>query len=70
MVESGAGRLSRINLMTGVVRPVAKNLKLGFEAISGMPPEMYFNGVAVGPSGSIYVTGDLANVLYRFRPGL
>jgi glucose/arabinose dehydrogenase len=27
-----------------------------------------FNGVAVGPSGAIYITGDVANVLYRIEP--
>ena len=26
------------------------------------------SSVAVGPSGVIYVTGDLANVLYRIEP--
>ena len=28
-----------------------------------------FNGVAVGPSGAVYVTGDRTDVLYRFRRG-
>lgn len=68
VVESGAGRLSRIDLGTGMVSTVAANLELGAEGTPGVPPSWTFNGVAVGPSGAIYVTGDVANVLYRFRP--
>jgi len=66
VVEAGAGRLSRIDLETGMVSPVAENIKLGAQAIPGAPPIWAFNGVAVGSSGTIYVTGDIDNVLYRF----
>lgn len=68
VVESGAGRLSRIDLGTGTVSTVAADLELGAEGTPGMPPTWTFNGVAVGPSGAIYITGEVANVLYRFRP--
>ena len=68
VVETGAGRLSRIDLTTGEVSVVAEGLALGAEALPGMAPTGNFNGVAVGPSGAIYVTGDIANVLYRFKP--
>jgi len=68
VVESGAGRLSRIDLATGQVSTVADGLALGVEGTPGYPPTWTFSGVAVGPSGAIYVTGDVANVLYRFRP--
>jgi sugar lactone lactonase YvrE len=67
VVESGLGRLSRINISTGQVTPVAEGLELGATAIPGMPAAWAFNGVAVGPSGAIYVTGDKASVLYRLR---
>jgi glucose/arabinose dehydrogenase len=30
---------------------------------------MLMSSVAVGPSGVLYVTGDLANVVYRIEPG-
>ena len=46
----------------------SENLKLGLETIPGMMPTYIFNGVAVGPSGTIYVTGDVDNVLYRIEP--
>jgi hypothetical protein len=32
-----------------------------------VPPTYFFHGVAVGPSGDIYVSGDVDNVLYRIR---
>ncbi|MCP4289438.1 MAG: hypothetical protein GY792_34295 [Gammaproteobacteria bacterium] len=66
VVEAGAGRLSSIDLKTGNVSIVAEGLEIGFPSEH---PTWIFNGVAVGPSGAIYVTGDIANVLYRIEPG-
>ena len=67
VVEAGAGRLSRIDPATGDVTMVAEGLDLGLPGPPGYPPYWYFNGVAVGPTGNIFVTGDGANVLYRFK---
>jgi glucose/arabinose dehydrogenase len=67
VVEAGAGRLSLINTRTGEVSAVAEGLELGAEGTPGMPPTWGFNGVAVGPSGAIYVTGDIGGVLYRIE---
>lgn len=64
VVEAGAGRLSRIDTATGQVSTVAEGLELGAPGVEGMPPTWVFNGVAVGPSGMIYITGEIANVLY------
>ena len=64
VVESGAGRLVRIDLATGRVSTVADGLALGAQGIPGLPPTWSFNGVAVGQSGAVYVSGDKANVLY------
>ena len=68
VVESGAGRLSRINLLTSETEILFENLELGAEGVPGYPPTWIFNGVAVDRSGKIFVTGDIANVLYRFKP--
>jgi hypothetical protein len=38
VVESGAGRLSRIDLATGGVAEIATGLELGLPAIAGIPP--------------------------------
>jgi len=69
VVETGVGRLSSIDLGTGEVRTIAEGLLLGADGIVGYSPTWIFNGVAVGPSGAIYIAGDIANVLYRIEPG-
>ncbi len=68
VVEAGVGRLSRVDVATGEVSPVADDLALGAPGIPGMPPTWIFNGVAIGPSGAIYVTGDVRNIVYRIQP--
>lgn len=65
VVESGAGRLLRVELAAGRVSTVADGLALGAQGIPGTAPTWSFNGVAVGRSGAVYVSGDKANVLYR-----
>jgi len=67
VVEAGAGRLSFINTATGEVSAVAEGLELGAEGPPGVPGTWGFNGVAVGPSGAVYVTGDTGNLLYRIE---
>jgi sugar lactone lactonase YvrE len=68
VVESGAGRLSRIDLLTGIISKVVDGLALGSEAVPGYEALWTLSDVDVGPSGYIYVTGDVANCLYRFKP--
>lgn len=65
VVEGGAGRVSQINPATGEVTPFAEGLALGGLHLTGMPPFYVFNGIAVSQTGTVYVTGDEANVLYR-----
>lgn len=65
VVESGAQRLAAINLATGQVTPIVEGLALGASGWPNMPPTATFNGVAVDTAGTIYVTGDIDNVLYR-----
>jgi sugar lactone lactonase YvrE len=68
VVEAGAGRLSRVDVATGEVSTVADGLALGAPGVPGMPPTWIFNGVAIAESGTIYVTGDVENVVYRIQP--
>jgi hypothetical protein len=67
VVETAASRLSRIALATGVVSTVADGLKLSPPAVGlgAFPPTYTFDGVAVGLSGDIYVSGGGKNVIYR-----
>lgn len=65
VVETGTRQLSRIDLSTGAVSLVAAGLDVGVPALEGMPPSFFFDGVAVGPSGAIYVTENGRNALTR-----
>ncbi len=66
VVESSIGRLSRIDPQSGAISTVADNLALGSPQLIGIPFGT-FDGVAVGPSGAVYVGGDKANVVYRIQ---
>jgi sugar lactone lactonase YvrE len=65
VVETGARQLSRVDLTTGAVSVVAEGLDVGIPALEGLPPTWFFDGVAVGPSGAIYVSESGRNVLTR-----
>ena len=67
VVETGASRLSRIDLATGTVSKIADGLKLSPPAIGldNFPPTYAFDGVAIGQNGDIYVSGGGKNVIYR-----
>ena len=65
VAETGAGRLSRIDLATGEVTVIAEGLEFGGPGLEGTPPTFFFDSVTVGPSGDIYVTGSGANIIYR-----
>jgi glucose/arabinose dehydrogenase len=69
VTETGTGRLLAMDPKTGATSIMAENL--GFSPIypEGMIPWGMMSGVAVSPSGVIYVTGDEANVVYRIEPG-
>ncbi|HEY6362706.1 MAG TPA: hypothetical protein VIX63_16475 [Vicinamibacterales bacterium] len=71
VVEAAAGRLRRIDLGTGVVTTIASNLSLGMPFVPDISvPTLWFNGVTVAESGTIYVTGDIGRVVYRItEPG-
>lgn len=67
VVESGIGRLSRVDPTTGSIHTVADNLALGTAPPDGWPPTWIFSDVAVGEAGAIYVSGDVGNVIYRIE---
>ncbi|MBT8271895.1 MAG: hypothetical protein HKO90_07915 [Flavobacteriaceae bacterium] len=66
VVESGASRLSRIDLASGNVTPLVDGLEL-FGTGLGAPPTWKFDGVAVGSNGDVYICGSGANVIYRIK---
>lgn len=69
VVETGTRQLSRVDLTTGAVSVVASGLDVGMPGLEGFPPTWWFDGVAVGPSGAIYVSENGRNVLTRIWPG-
>jgi len=68
VAESAARRLVEIDPVTGARRVVADNLPIGLAAGPGLPPPYVPTGVAVGPDGSLYVSADRNNAVYRIRP--
>lgn len=67
-VEMSTATLARVDLSTGRIARVASGLQVLQEALPGLPPTGLFPGVAVGPSGAVYVSGAMGRVLYRFAP--
>lgn len=65
VVETGENRLSRIDLSNGEVSILFENLELSGPGLEGSVPTWWFDGVAVGPSGDIYVSAWGPNVIYR-----
>jgi len=62
VVEAGKGRLLRVDPGTGAVEVVASGLPIG---LANVP--ITLSGVAVGAGGTIYVTSDVENSIWRLR---
>jgi len=65
VVETGTSRLLRVDIGTGDVTMVAENLELSSPSLPESIPTWWFDGVAVGPSGDIYISGGGKNVIYK-----
>lgn len=68
VAEVGRKRLVRIDAATGRVTVLASGLRIGLPESEGLPPGYIPTGVAVGASGTLYVTSDIESALYRFVP--
>lgn len=68
VAETAARRLTEIDPANGSRRTVAENLQIGLPGGPGMPPPYVITGVAAGADGTVYVTADRNNALYRIRP--
>ncbi|WP_257458791.1 SMP-30/gluconolactonase/LRE family protein [Archangium lipolyticum] len=68
VAEVGRKRLVRIEPATGRLTVLASGLRIGLPENAGMPPGYIPTGVAVGGSGTIYLTSDIESALYRFVP--
>ncbi|ATB28473.1 SMP-30/gluconolactonase/LRE family protein [Melittangium boletus] len=68
VAEVGRKRLVRIDPATGRLTVIASGLRIGLPESAGMPPGHIPTGVAVGNSGTIYLSSDVESALYRFVP--
>jgi len=68
VAEAGARRLVEIDPADGKRRVVAENLPIGMPGGPGMPPPFVVTGVAVGSDGTIYMSADGNNAIYKIRP--
>jgi sugar lactone lactonase YvrE len=66
--ETGASRLIRIDPASGEVSTLAGGLALDSSFVEGWPQTWLFSGVAVGPSGTIYLSNAGDNQLLVLRP--
>lgn len=69
VVETGIGRLLKVNLVSAESVILADNLKIkmGVKTNSSEPPKRHFSGVAIGSDGSIYVSCDEGREVVRLR---
>ena len=63
--EAGAGRVTRIDPATGESSLYVDGLGVGAPAPPNAPPVWFFNDLAFGPDGHLFLTSDQANALYR-----
>ncbi len=71
VAEVGERRVIAIDPATGEKSVVAGNLAIGLHdnpALPGVPPSYVTTGVAVGKSGTVYVTSDRRNAIYKLIP--
>jgi streptogramin lyase len=67
VAESAARRLVEIDPANGTRRTIADNLPIGLAPGPGLPPPYVVTGVAVGRDGTVYVSADRNNAIYRIR---
>jgi sugar lactone lactonase YvrE len=68
VAESAARRLVEIDRVSGSRRTVADKLPIGLAGGPGSPAPYVPTGVAVGADGTIYMSADRDNAIYRFLP--
>ncbi|TKC98261.1 gluconolaconase [Polyangium fumosum] len=68
VAEVGRKQLLRIDPATGRATVLASGLPIGLPESEGLPPGYVPTGVAVGRSGTIYLSSDIESALYRFVP--
>lgn len=68
LAEVGRQRLVHIDPESGDITEIARNLAIGYPAAENTPPSYVQTGVAVSPSGAVYVSADRTTALYKLVP--
>jgi sugar lactone lactonase YvrE len=68
VVEEQLGQITSIDIVSGDRSVIIDGLELGYRPVGGGLPTGAFNGVAVGPRGSILVSEDIANTVTEYWP--
>jgi sugar lactone lactonase YvrE len=65
VAEVGVRRIIKIDPATGNITEIAGNLPIGLAAAPDGLPSNIPTGVGVGASGTIYVSSDMENAIYK-----
>jgi sugar lactone lactonase YvrE len=65
VAEVGARRIVEIDPVTGAVTEIAGNLPIGLAGAPGGLPTNIPTGIGVGSTGTIYVSSDIENAIYK-----
>jgi sugar lactone lactonase YvrE len=68
VAEVGQKRVVAIDPTSGTKTVIASNLDIGLPSYPGGPPALVHTGVAVGRAGTVYVSADTRNALYKLTP--
>jgi glucose/arabinose dehydrogenase len=68
VAEVGQKRVLTIDPASGSKTVIASNLDIGLPTYPGGPPALVTTGVAVGRTGTVYVSSDIRNALYKLTP--
>ena len=69
LAEVGAQRVVAFDPASGETETIAEGLEIGLPAAEGTLPAYVTTGVAVSKAdGSVYVSSDLTNAIYRITP--
>jgi sugar lactone lactonase YvrE len=68
VAEVGQKRVVAIDPANGTKTVIASNLDIGLAPYPGGPPALVPTGVAVAKSGTVYVSSDIRNAMYKLTP--
>jgi len=68
VAEVGTEMVLAIDPKDGARTEVARNIRMGLKPTQGLPPAYVVTGVAVGRTGTVYVTSDKRNAIYKLIP--